>query len=164
MKANLKILALVSTLFTTTVFASDEIVINLQNNNQEVKISTVQLIYHSSPNMFCGKLHNGAFVSKKEFVPYTYNTKITAKKTLKNFFCKYKLSNVVLKGPNFANYDVEYATVETRNSYSHSSLDNRVVSNTFNFSCINTDTDYGCTKNSDDINDISNHEIFIYID
>ncbi len=160
----MKFLALASILFTTTVFASDEIVINIQNNNHKVKLNTVQLIYHSAPNVLCGKRHNGAFVSKKEFKPYAYNTKIYAKKILKPFFCKYKLASVVLKGPNFADYNIEFATVVTRNSYSHSSLDNRVVSNTFNFSCINTDTDYGCTKNSDDINDISNHEIFIYID
>ena len=107
-----RIFALLISLSSAAAFAGDTFTINVQDNSNSVRLNKYQVIYSSSAGMFCGKLHNGSFVSKKDFEPdaparIPSTGKIVVDKEVKNGFCTYKLSDVILKGPNHVNHPID---------------------------------------------------------
>ncbi len=144
------------------LYAGSELKVVLENIAEAVEVSNVQLIYHSSDNWICGKWRNGSVTNKKHFVDYKPNSEINASKELKRGICTYKLSNVTVLGPNYANNDVEYISLPILNEYSHSVLRSRPVSTQFNFLCENTEAKYGC-EGEEAIGSLENDEVSILI-
>tara|TARA_B100000212_G_C27260534_1_gene484301 strand:+ start:228 stop:725 length:498 start_codon:yes stop_codon:yes gene_type:complete len=161
-----RIFALLISLSSAAAFAGDTFTINVQDNSNSVRLNKYQVIYSSSAGMFCGKLHNGSFVSKKDFEPdaparIPSTGKIVVDKEVKNGFCTYKLSDVILKGPNDVNHPIEFVSIPVLNEYSHVSLGRQTVAEQFNYTC--KDNTWKC-KGQGDIASIDSEEIFIYVE
>lgn len=150
-----------SLLISFTALAKDRVTITLKNNSK-IKVSNIQLIYYSAPNILCGKFKKGSYVSKKHFKSINIQDVAEVEKNLRLGLCAYKLSYISLLAPNWVNYEVEVVDLPVTNKYSSQVMRSRPIRETFYFLCTTRRDSFGCRGNNTAA-DIENNNIDIHL-